>query len=54
MIQDSQMKMGVLCGTMFSILGNLGLNDIVQTAVLAGVGAFVSFVVSYLLKKLEK
>lgn len=54
MIQDSQLKMGTLWGTLFSIVGNLGINDLVQTAVLAGVGAFVSFVVSYILKKLEK
>ena len=54
MIQDSQLKMGTLWGTLFSIAGNLGINDLVQTAVLAGVGAFVSFVVSYILKKLEK
>ncbi|QTV05931.1 hypothetical protein [Faecalibacter bovis] len=54
MIQDSQMKMGVLCGTIFSIIGNLGLSDLLQTAILAGVGAFVSFVVSYILKKLDK
>jgi hypothetical protein len=54
MIQDSQMKMGTLCGTALSIVGNLGLNDMIQTAILAGVGAFVSFVVSYFLKKLDK
>ena len=48
------MKMGVLCGTTFSIIGNIGINDLVQTSVLAGVGAFVSFVVSYILKKFDK
>ncbi|MFV0228391.1 hypothetical protein OBK05_11960 [Empedobacter falsenii] len=46
--------MGVLCGTTFSIIGNIGLSDLLQTAILAGVGAIVSFVVSYFLKKLDK
>ena len=54
MIQDSQLKMGTLCGTILGVVGSLGINDLIQTALLAGVGTFVSFVVSYLLKKLDK
>jgi len=54
MTSNSPWKIGTLCGTILGILGNLGFNDLIQTALLAGVGAFVSFVVSYILKKLEQ
>ena len=54
MTSNNPWKIGTLCGTILGILGNLGFNDLIQTALLAGVGAFVSFVVSYILKKLEQ
>jgi mannitol-specific phosphotransferase system IIBC component len=41
-------------GTLLSVLANLHSGELVKTAVLAAVGATVSFIVSCLLKKLAK
>ncbi|NLZ46798.1 MAG: hypothetical protein GX896_08925 [Clostridiales bacterium] len=45
---------GTFGGILLSVFSNLFLEDIVRTAVLAGVGAIVSFVVSVGLKFLIK
>jgi len=37
---------GTLGGTLCSIVGNITLDDVVKTAVLAAIGALVSYVVS--------
>ena len=41
---DISYKLSVLGGTFFSILPNLKTEDIIVTAILAIIGAFVSFV----------
>ncbi|WP_170852577.1 hypothetical protein [Sphingobacterium wenxiniae] len=43
--------MGTLGGTICSLFGSITLDDMVKTAVLAAVGAIVSFFVSSLLNK---
>ncbi len=49
---DSNTKAGIIGGTFFSSIVNIGVADLVTTTVLAVVGAVVSFIVSLLLKKL--
>lgn len=39
-------------GTLLSILGQIGLNDALRTAVLAAIGAAVSYLVSLALQRL--
>jgi mannitol-specific phosphotransferase system IIBC component len=46
--------MGTAGGTFLSILPNIHSEDIVKTAILATVGAIVSFTISLLLKSLQK
>lgn len=46
--------MGTAGGTFLSMLPNIQSEDIVKTAVLATVGAIVSFMISLLLKCLNK
>lgn len=41
-----------LGGTVLSIAANIGSEDILKTAVLAALGAVVSFIVSLLMKRL--
>ena len=47
-------RAGAAGGTLLSLLASLHCGDLVKTAVLAAVGAIVSFCVSYLLKRLVK
>lgn len=47
---EFQVRTGVVGGTLLSALFNIGLHDILFTAVLSVVGAVVSFFVSYFLK----
>ena len=49
---DRGTRAGTVGGTLFSIFCNLHLEDLVQTIILAAVGAVVSFFVSYGLKVL--
>lgn len=42
----NDVQTGTLGGTLCSIVGNITLDDVVKTAVLAAVGALVSYVVS--------
>ena len=46
--------MGTAGGTFLSVLPNIHSEDIVKTAILATVGAVVSFTISLLLKSLQK
>jgi hypothetical protein len=43
-----------VCGTVLTVLVNIGSSDIIKTVVLAALGAVVSFSVSLLLKWLVK
>jgi len=45
-------KPGILGGTFLSIAANINTGDILRTAILAAVGAIVSFFVSIFLKML--
>ncbi|MFT6638817.1 MAG: hypothetical protein ACJAYP_001403 [Flavobacterium sp.] len=45
---------GTIGGTFLSIVPNIHSEDIARTAILATVGALVSFMISLLLKSLQK
>lgn len=45
---------GTLGGTFFSVLSQFDANELVRTAVLAAVGASVSFAVTLLLQRLTR
>ena len=51
---DIQLKVGTASGTLLSISPGIFTQDIVKTIILAIVGATVSFLVSYFLKKFTK
>lgn len=52
-MQDSYfLKTGTAGGTLTILFANIDANDLVKTVVLAAVGATVSLVVSFVLKKL--
>ena len=42
-----QLSIGTGSGTLLSVLAQLGVHDMVKTAVLAAIGAAVSFVVTW-------
>lgn len=42
---------GTACGTLLSVLPSIQLGDILQTAILAAIGASVSFLVTLLWKR---
>ena len=48
---NSQLGIGTGGGTLLSVLAQLGMHDLVKTAVLAAIGATVSFAVSWLLQR---
>lgn len=50
---NAQLSIATGGGTLLSVVGQLGLHDIVRTAVLAAIGATVSFLVSLLLQKVR-
>ncbi|HTG65006.1 MAG TPA: hypothetical protein VL859_01400 [Flavobacterium sp.] len=54
MTANNHTLMGTAGGTFLSIVPNIQSEDIVKTAVLATVGAVVSFTISLLLKSLNK
>ena len=54
MTANNQTFMGTAGGTFLSMVPNIHSEDIVKTIVLASVGAVVSFVISLLLKILQK
>jgi len=47
---DHTTALGTVTGTVFTVAANIDSHDYVKTAVLAGVGAVVSFAVSLVLK----
>jgi hypothetical protein len=47
---DVQIRSGVVGGTLFSTILNIGMNDVLFTVVMAFIGAVVSFLVSCFLK----
>lgn len=51
---DNTTKAGTAAGTLLTIFANMHSEDLVKTAMLAGVGAFVSFFVTILLKAIIK
>jgi len=51
-VNNSGMKTGTVGGTLLSIAANISSGDLLRTAILAAVGAAVSFTVSVLLKLL--
>lgn len=54
MNEHSYTRTGTVGGTITILLANINSGDVIKTAVLAGVGAVVSFVLSLLLKELVK
>jgi len=54
MTANNHTLMGTAGGTFLSVLPNIHSEDIVKTAILATVGAIVSFTISLLLKSLQK
>ena len=51
---DNTTKAGTASGTLLTIFANMHSEDLVKTAMLAAVGAFVSFSVTILLKAIIK
>lgn len=51
---ESGTILGTVSGTALTVAVNVGSSDILKTAILAGLGAVVSFCVSLLLKWLVK
>ncbi|MGH2645844.1 MAG: hypothetical protein ACRDE2_17970 [Chitinophagaceae bacterium] len=47
---DNTTKAGVAGGTLLTILENISSQDLMKTTLLATVGAFVSFIVTLILK----
>lgn len=54
MMFDGMTKRGTAGGTLLTILANITSEDIIKTAILAAVGAVVSFGVTLALKLLRK
>lgn len=54
MNEHSYTKTGTIGGTLTIIFANINSGDILKTAVLAGIGAVVSFGMSMLMKMLVK
>ncbi|MFB2117837.1 hypothetical protein [Parapedobacter sp. 2B3] len=48
---NSHIGVGTGGGTLLSVVGQLGVHDVVKTAVLAAIGAVVSFAVSWVLHR---
>jgi len=49
-----QLSIGTTGGTLLSILAQLGLHDVFKTAILAAIGAVVSFAVTLLLQRWQR
>jgi mannitol-specific phosphotransferase system IIBC component len=54
MTANNHTLMGTAGGTFLSIVPNINSEDIARTVILATVGAIVSFMISLLLKSLQK
>jgi mannitol-specific phosphotransferase system IIBC component len=53
-INDGNTKTDTAVGTLLTIVANIHQEDLIQTAILAAVGAIVSFCVSIVLKKIKR
>ncbi len=51
---NQQLGIGTGGGTLLGILGQLGMHDVLKTALLAAIGAVVSFFVTLLLQRMAK
>ena len=51
---NQQLGIGTTGGTLLSVIGQLGVHDVLRTALLAAIGAVVSFVVTWLLQRLRR
>ncbi len=49
---NHQLGIGTTGGTLLSMVGQLGMHDVLRTALLAAIGAVVSFAVTWLLQRL--
>jgi hypothetical protein len=49
---NQQLGIGTTGGTLLSVIGQLGVHDVLRTALLAAIGAVVSFIVTWLLQRL--
>jgi len=49
---NQQLSIGTTGGTLLSVIGQLGVHDVLRTALLAAIGAVVSFIVTWLLQRL--
>ncbi|GGG88437.1 hypothetical protein GCM10007415_23090 [Parapedobacter pyrenivorans] len=49
---NHQLGIGTTGGTLLGIIGQLGMHDMLRTALLAAIGAVVSFAVTWLLQRL--
>ncbi len=52
MKSNQQLGIGTTGGTLLSVIGQLGVHDMLRTALLAAIGAVVSFTVTWLLQRL--
>lgn len=52
--QDHTTAAGTVTGTVFTVAANIDSHDYLRTAILAGVGAIASFVISLFLKWMWK
>ena len=48
------LRLGTAAGTLLSALPHIGTDELLKTAILAAVGAMVSFVVSLVLRRLRR
>lgn len=46
-------RTGIVSGTLLSTVWSIGFHDVLQTAILAGVGATVSFTVTLFLQRMR-
>lgn len=51
---DSTTKTGTMAGTLLTVFVNISSEDLIKTAILAVVGAAVSFIVTLLLKAIVR
>lgn len=51
---NQQLGIGTTGGTLLSVIGQLGVHDVLRTALLAAIGAVVSFIVTWLLQRLRR
>ena len=50
----SNQSVGTCGGTILAVVGMMDFNDIFKTAILAAIGAFVSFIVSAIMNRIFK